>query len=43
MGTIKNGKIKITHINLKIAMKDYDDSDLVKFLRKKGFQITLGG
>ena len=44
MGTIRNGELKITHINLKIAMRDYrEPEDLIEFLEKKGFKITPGG
>ena len=40
MGKIEKGELQISHINLKIAMRDYDESDLVEFLRKKGFKCV---
>lgn len=34
-----NGEVQIYAIDLKIAMKDYKDGDLIEFLKEKGFRI----
>lgn len=40
MGTYKDKILHISHINLKIAMRDYrEPEDIVEFLKKKGFKI----
>jgi len=40
VGRLEDGELTITHIDLKMAMRDYDGGeDLVEFLKKKKFKF----
>lgn len=40
VGRLEDGELTITHIDLKIAVKDYDgEEDLIEFLKRKGFKF----
>lgn len=40
VGVLEDDKLKITHADLKIALRDYDKKeDLIEFLMEKGFKF----
>lgn len=40
VGRLEDGELTITHIDLKVVMKDHDgEQDLIEFLQGKGFKF----